>query len=145
MRSLPEWIGKTDDTPPSTACKRRILSRQDNCCALTGRPFTAKEKPEFDHKVALWLGGKNSESNLHAIHKTEHKDKTAAEAKVRAKVNGQHDAHFGIKAKTKRPIPSPPKAPKPAPKTVPARKRDVFGRPIQSINPSTGEIGDSHA
>lgn len=108
-RRTNEWIGATDDTPPSTTCKRRIVARQNDCCALSGRPFTAKEKPQFDHKVPLWLGGENRESNLHAIHKQEHHAKTSAEAKVRAKVNAQRDGHLGLKPKTKRPIPSPPK------------------------------------
>ncbi|CAM5420466.1 hypothetical protein ATER59S_02388 [Aquamicrobium terrae] len=61
-RTVKEWIGRTDDTPPSAACKRRILERQDYCCALTGLPFDDKHKPRFDHKVALWLGGANRES-----------------------------------------------------------------------------------
>ncbi len=132
VRSVKEWIGKTDDTPPSTACKLRIVARQDGCCALSGRPFTAKEKPQFDHKVPLWLGGQNRESNLHAIHKPEHQAKTTAEAKVRAKASAQAAANLGLKPKTKRPIPSPPKAPKPAPK------------PALAPRPMFKQIGDSH-
>lgn len=95
-RTVTEWRGKTDDTRPSKACQRRILERQDYCCALSGRPFTDKDKPEFDHKVALWLGGENREGNLHAIHKPEHKAKTAAEAKVHAKVNANINKRFGL-------------------------------------------------
>lgn len=108
-RTVTEWVGKTDDTPPSKSCMLRILARQDHCCALSGRPFTAKEKPEFDHKVPLWLGGKNTESNLHAIHRDQHKEKTASEATVRAKMNAQAAKNFGLKTKVKQKIPSPPK------------------------------------
>ncbi|MBP8234487.1 MAG: HNH endonuclease [Rhizorhabdus sp.] len=119
-RSVKEWVGRNDDTPPSEACKRRIMARQENLCALTGRPFTAKEKPQFDHKVPLWLGGQNRESNLHAIHKAEHAAKTSAEAKVRAKVNANTSKHFGLRERAKKPVQSrndlafgKPKSPKP--------------------------------
>ena len=96
-RAVKEWIGKTDDTPPSAACKRRILERQDYRCALTGLPFDEKNKPRFDHKVPLWLGGENRERNLQALREEEaHKPKTKAEAKVRAKVNANIDKRFGI-------------------------------------------------
>ena len=96
-RTVKEWIGKNDDAAIPTSVKRRIVNRQDGCCALTGRPFGPGNKPEFDHKVALWLGGEHRESNLQAICKDEHKAKTKAEATVRAKVNSQHDKHIGLK------------------------------------------------
>lgn len=107
-RTVDEWIGKTDDSAPSEACKRRIVARQDGVCALTGKPFTPKDRPQFDHKVPLWLGGENRESNLHAIIDEAHKAKTKAEAKVRAQVNARQSSHLGIKAPSKRKIKSAP-------------------------------------
>lgn len=96
-RKLEEWIGATDDTRPSKACQRRILERQGYVCALTGLPFDDKHKPRFDHKVPLWLGGANRESNLQALREEEaHKPKTKAEAKVRAKVHAVIDKRFGL-------------------------------------------------
>ncbi|WP_207213042.1 HNH endonuclease [Mesorhizobium sp. Pch-S] len=96
-RSVEEWIGRTDDTRPSKACQRRILDRQDYRCALTGLPFDDKNKPRFDHKVPLWLGGENRESNLQALREEEaHKPKTKAEAKVRAKVHAVIDKRFSL-------------------------------------------------
>ena len=114
-RAVKEWRGKTDDTPPSTACKRRILARQNDCCALTGLPFDEKNKPRFDHKVPIWLGGANRESNLQALRDEEaHKPKTKAEAKVRAKVHANIDARFGLRddkpAFQSRPFAKSPKA-----------------------------------
>ena len=103
-RTVKEWIGKTDDTAPSAACKRRILDRQDNKCAITGLPFTPKDPPKFDHIVPIWLKGKNRESNLQAIRGEPHEIKTSNEAKVRAKVNKVRSKHLGLK-KTKRPLP----------------------------------------
>lgn len=99
-RTVQEWVGRTDDTPPSKACKRRILERQGYVCALTGLPFDDKHKPRFDHRIPLWLGGENRESNLQALRDDEaHKPKTKSEAKVRAKVHANIDIRFGLDAK----------------------------------------------
>jgi 5-methylcytosine-specific restriction protein A len=116
-RTVKEWIGKTDDAMPPKLCKLRIVARQNGKCALTDRPFTEKEKPQFDHITPLWLGGKNCESNLQAIHRDPHKAKTAAEATVRAKVNANAANRFGIKSSPKgRGFPKPAKEQKPAEK-----------------------------
>lgn len=114
-RTVEEWIGRTDDTRPSKACQRRILDRQGNVCALTGLPFDDKHKPKFDHRIPLWMGGENRETNLQALRDEEaHKPKTAAEAKVRAKVNAVIDRRMGLKQTGRRlqgaPFPKPDKA-----------------------------------
>lgn len=134
-RSVKAWVGLTDDAMPPPACKRRILARQGDKCAISGKPFTAKEKPQFDHIVPLWLDGKNCEENLQAIHADPHKRKTAAEAAVRAKSNATKDKHLGLKDAPARPLksrgfPKPDKQPKPMTKALPPRVRDVFGRQI---------------
>ncbi len=86
-RTVDEWIGKTDDSMPSDACKRRILGRQGWKCALTGVAFTDGVRAEYDHITPLWLGGENRETNLQAITAKAHTAKTKNEATVRAKVN----------------------------------------------------------
>lgn len=93
-RSVTEWIGRTDNSMPTDACKLRIVDRQAGKCALTGIEFTPANKPEFDHIVPLWLGGENRESNLQAITAPAHKRKTHAEATVRAKVNANRKKHL---------------------------------------------------
>ena len=87
MRAVEEWIGKTDDSMPSEGCKRRVVARQGNRCAISGVELVDGVKVEFDHVVPLWLGGENRESNLQAVTAKAHKAKTATEATVRAKVN----------------------------------------------------------
>ena len=86
-RTLDEWIGRTDDSMPPDACKRRILERQGWKCALTGVAFTDGVRAEFDHIKPLWLDGENRESNLQAVTAKAHAAKTKSEATVRAKVN----------------------------------------------------------
>lgn len=99
MRTVDEWIGKTDDAMPPPRVKDRIRARQGNLCALTGIELRPGVKVEYDHIVPLWLGGANAESNLQAVSSDAHKRKTAAEAKVRAKCNRTRKAHLGIKSK----------------------------------------------
>ncbi len=115
-RAVKPWTGKTDDTPPTTAVKRRIVQRQNGICALTGHPFAAGDKIEYDHITPLWIGGKNTEANLQAVIGEAHKGKTKAEAAVRAKVNAITDRHLGItapKAKiASRPFQTRPKPPR---------------------------------
>lgn len=87
MRSVPEWIGRTDDSMPSDKCKTRILDRQGWKCATSGVEFRDGVKAEFDHITPLWLGGENREGNLQALTKEAHAAKTKMEATVRAKVH----------------------------------------------------------
>ncbi|MBZ5761528.1 HNH endonuclease [Rhizobium sp. VS19-DR104.2] len=97
MRDVPEWIGRTDNTAPSEACKRRILDRQDERCAITGVALRDGVRVHWDHKVPLWLGGENREGNLQAITEAAHKAKTATEATVRAKINRNRAKRHGNK------------------------------------------------
>lgn len=103
-RSVPEWFGKSPDSMPPASVKRRILDRQDNRCAITGLEFTPQDPPEFDHIVAIWLKGKNCESNLQAIRASVHKRKTKTEATVRAKVNRIRSKHYSL-SQSKNPLP----------------------------------------
>jgi len=100
-RAVSEWIGRTDDSMPSDACKNRILLKQEGRCALTGHQFRPGDKIEFDHITPLWLGGQNREGNLQAVLGSAHKQKTNAEATIRAKVNANRLKHLGLKAKPK--------------------------------------------
>lgn len=96
MRTVPEWVGRTDDSMPPSGVKDRIRERQGNCCALTGKEFRPGDRIEYDHVVPLWLGGSNTEGNLQAVLHEPHKRKTATEAKVRAKCTRIRKKHHGL-------------------------------------------------
>lgn len=98
MRTVPEWIGKTDNSMPPPRVKDRIRDRQGNRCAISGVELRPGIKVEYDHIVPLWLDGRNAESNLQAVTSDAHKAKTASEAKVRAKCNAVRKKHLGIKS-----------------------------------------------
>ena len=99
MRSRPEWIGKTDNSPVPPRVKLRIIERQDNKCALTGRIFRPGDKIEFDHKTALFLHGEHRENNLQAVLAEAHQNKTRAQAHIKAKIMRVCKKHLGLKPK----------------------------------------------
>ena len=62
----------------------RILKKQRLRCALSGERLV-RGHIQFDHVVALAIGGKDEPSNLRAVTIKAHKWKTAADAKLIAK------------------------------------------------------------
>ena len=69
MRSTPEWIGKTPETPIPPRVKDRIIMAQGDICACGCgvKMGQAGEKIEFDHTLALANGGANRETNIQAL------------------------------------------------------------------------------
>ena len=96
MRTVPEWVGASDDSMPPPRVKDRIRERQNKKCALTGVDLVPGVKVQYDHIIPLWLGGSNRETNLQAITADSHKEKTKAEASVRGKCNRVRKKHTGI-------------------------------------------------
>lgn len=95
-RSVPEWIGRTDDAMPTKAVFDRLWAKQDGKDAITGKPFTpADGKPHRDHIIPLADGGENRESNLQLIAVKTHRLKTAREAMARAEQRQTMRAHRG--------------------------------------------------
>ncbi len=105
-RSLPEWIGKTDSTPPPLRVKARIIAAQDGKCACgCGQKLGLAGKGiDFDHTQALILGGENRESNLRALRKPCHGAKTRQDVAQKATEARKRNKHLGL-AKTKNPLP----------------------------------------
>ena len=94
-RSVPEWIGRNDDAMPPVSVYDRLYRKQDAKDAITGLPFTSKDKIVRDHIIPLADGGENRESNLQLITLETHKVKTGGEATVRSKVRRNHERHRG--------------------------------------------------
>lgn len=63
---------------------RSILRKQRMKCALSGKRLK-RGQIQFDHVVALALGGKDEPENLRAVTTKAHKWKTVADAKAIAK------------------------------------------------------------
>ncbi len=99
-RSTEEWIGATDDTPIPPRVKLRVFERFEGRCHLSGRKITPADKWDCDHIKALINGGENRESNLAPALRDKHREKTAEDVAIKARVACQRQHHLGIKGKS---------------------------------------------
>lgn len=106
-RAVPEWIGKSADTPIPDHVKLRIWDRELGRCYLTGRKLRAGEY-DFEHVIALanWTGEGhgNRESNIRLAYRPAHRVKTTQDRKAKAKSDSVRKKHVGI-TKSKNPMP----------------------------------------
>ena len=63
-RSVPEWIGKTDNTPVPDRVRIRVFDAKEGKCHSCGRKIRAGERWTCEHLVAIINGGANAERNL---------------------------------------------------------------------------------
>lgn len=106
-RSVPEWIGKTDDAKVPTSVRSRVFLTHGGKCHISGRTIRAGDKWELEHVRPLSMGGEHRESNLAPALADAHREKTAAEATSRAKADRMRAKHFGFwKSKSGRKIPA---------------------------------------
>lgn len=81
-RSVPEWIGKTDDAEIPKAVRLRVFERYGGVCQLSGRKIQVGDKWQADHRIPLGLKGQHRESNLWPVLVEPHKDKTADDTRA---------------------------------------------------------------
>lgn len=97
MRSVPLWVGATDDSRVPPRVRARIFEREGGRCWLSGRKIMAGERWELEHKIALCNGGPHSEDNLAPALGEPHKIKTKADVREKSKVARLRKRHLGIK------------------------------------------------
>jgi len=107
MRTVKEWIGKTDDSQPTPVVRLRILLANDRKCYLSGRTIRPGEEWHLEHIKPLWAGGENRESNLRPALVDPHKEKTKREAAEKAKADAMAKAAYGIESSSKRKMQGP--------------------------------------
>ena len=95
-REVPEWIGKTPDSKVPPRVRLRVFEAAGGICHLSQRKIQPGEKWELEHKIALILGGEHRETNLAPALVAPHKEKTAAEMKVKSKIADTRKKHLGI-------------------------------------------------
>lgn len=103
-RSLPEWIGKTDDEAVPPRVRLRVLYHFDLKCALCGRLIRPGVRWVCDHTEALINGGENRESNLQPLCKWCAPTKDAADVAEKSRTYKRQARHAGI-VKSKHPMP----------------------------------------
>jgi len=96
-RSVPEWIGKTDDAKVPASVKVRVFEKYEGRCYLSGVVIRAGDAWELEHILALCNGGEHRESNMAPALVAPHKDKTRADRRLKAKNDRVRKKHLGIK------------------------------------------------
>jgi 5-methylcytosine-specific restriction endonuclease McrA len=94
-RPVPEWIGKTPTTPIPPRVKLRIIERCGGKCYLTGDDLVPGQI-EFEHVLALVLGGENRESNIATANRPAHKFKTCKDVFEKTKRAKSLKKKFGL-------------------------------------------------
>ena len=96
-REVAEWIGRTDDAAIPPRVRLRVFERCGGVCHLSGVRIKAGDQWDCDHVVALINGGEHRERNLAPALRVEHRKKTAADVKQKAKNDRVRKRHLGIK------------------------------------------------
>lgn len=97
MRSVEEWIGKTDDQKIPDRVRTRVFLRFGGRCYLSGRLIRSGDKWEIEHIKALCNGGEHRESNFAPALVDAHKEKTKIDRRIKAKTDRMRKRHLGIK------------------------------------------------
>lgn len=95
-RSVPEWIGASDDAAIPPRVRLRVFEAHGGRCHISGRKITPADKWECDHVVALINGGEHREANLAPALADKHREKTAEDVAVKSKVARVRAKHLGI-------------------------------------------------
>jgi 5-methylcytosine-specific restriction endonuclease McrA len=105
-RTVPEWIGKTDDAKIPARVRDRIYWKNEGYCMKCSR-LLIRGQWDCDHIVPLILGGRHRESNLQPLCDVPcHSDKTKLDVKLKAKVARVRMKAIGIRT-TRKKIQSP--------------------------------------
>jgi 5-methylcytosine-specific restriction protein A len=96
MRTVPEWIGKTDDEAIPPRVKARVFERHGGKDYLTGKKIMPGDAWDCDHIIAICNGGSNRESNLAPLLKAKHKEKTADDLAIKSKIERTRKKFLGI-------------------------------------------------
>lgn len=107
-RSVELWRGTTDDAAIPPRVRLRVFDAYGGRCWVSGRKIMPGDAWDLDHKIALINGGTHSEDNLAPILRDVHRQKTAEDVAIKAKVARIRAKHLGIFPKAKRKLVSRP-------------------------------------
>lgn len=93
-RSLPLWIGKTDDARIPDRVRVRLFDRAGGRCQSCGRKIMAGDHWDADHIIALVNGGRHAEDNLRVLCPGCHKGKTAEDVAEKAATYAVRSKHI---------------------------------------------------
>ena len=83
----------------------RVFDAAGGICHICKQPILVGQKWQAEHPDPLWAGGSDNLDDLRPAHDLCHKQKSAREAKQRAKETRQRADHLGVPRKASRPMP----------------------------------------
>ena len=101
MRRVPEWIGKTPDTPAPPRVRLRVFQAHGGVCHIAKRKIAAGEPWQLEHIKALCNGGENRESNLAPALRDKHREKTAEDVAEKSAIYRKAAKHNGIRPRSR--------------------------------------------
>ena len=106
MRSVDEWVGKTDDSVIPLRVRVRVFLKYDGICQCgCSRRVGVGEIWQLDHRKSLSNGGEHRESNLQPLLISHHKAKTRRDVAEKSLIARKRAKHIGAKPKSRNPIP----------------------------------------
>ena len=96
-RSLPLWIGSTDDAAIPARVRVRVFERYGGRCHLTGVLIRPGDAWDCDHIVALINGGRHAEDNLAPALRDKHRAKSAEDVAEKSATYESRKRHLGLK------------------------------------------------
>lgn len=127
MRTVPEWIAKSDDARIPPRVRLRVFLDHEGRCWLSGRKIAPGEPWDIEHKIALCNGGQHRENNLAPALRDKHRAKTAEDVAEKSAVYRKALSHVGIRPAPKiqsrgfDPRPAQRSATRPLEKAMPRR------------------------
>ncbi len=103
-RSVPIWVGATDDAAIPTRVRLRVFAAYEGKCWISGRKIMPGDLWDLDHKLALCNGGRHAEDNLAPALREAHRAKSADDVALKAKADRIRAKHLGIYPPSKHPI-----------------------------------------
>lgn len=104
MRSVKEWVGKTDDSKIPNLVRIRVFEKHHGTCYRSGLKIKPGDKWDLDHIIALANGGEHRESNLAPILRVPHREKTKEDRKVQSRIYKIKKRHLGLAKSRGRPM-----------------------------------------
>src|SRR5690606_36503342 len=96
-RSVPAWVGRTDDSAVPPRVRLRVWDREEGRCHRCRRQIPADDAWIIEHRLAIILGGANAEQNLCLSCSWCKSAKDAEDVAAKAKTAAVRSKHLGIR------------------------------------------------
>ena len=96
-RSVPAWVGKTDNTAAPPRVRLRVYERELGLCHRCRRQIGPADRWTLEHVIALANGGRNAEDNLACTCDWCLPIKNAEDVALKAKGAAIRARHLGVR------------------------------------------------